>query len=931
MYPNFTKSLFSLLFLGFSFVVNAQTGVLKGSISDAKTKEPLIGATVRLEGLTIGASSNVDGSFEIAKIPAGNYKLIISSVGYQPNQVSNVRVEANKETVISATLIEESTTLNAVVVKAQKMTTTEVAVLTETRQIQQVAVGISGQQIQKTQDRDASSVVRRIPGVSIFDERFVVVRGLNERYNTVLVNDIITPSTEVDSKAFSFDLIPSSIIDRMLVLKSASADLPGDLGGGAIKIYTKSVPDGNNLSVNFTTSYRSNTTGKNQLSYAGSSTDWLGFDNGLRQLPAVFPSRNSIANAGSSEAVISRFRSLPAFYQVQNTNILPDFRGNINFSHRWFLGEKELTNFSYVNYSNTNQSLNIQQKRFTYQGDTEKYYNDESLAQNVRIGMMSNWALILNPANKIEFRNLFNQIGIKETVFRTGYNENVELSNGSFRYEQRSIYSGQVSGTHEISDLSKIKWVSGFGYTYRLEPDYRRYTRSRERGTNGAYSFDLQQSDSPTLQQSARSYSVVQEFIYTGRFDYEKILKQNENEKLRSIFRTGFYTEYKDRSFTNRWYGITNPNRLSTYGEGSLLTKNPEEFFKPSNLSGSSVYYGVGTNFEDRYVSQNNFAAAYAQLYVSMGPKLQHTIGFRGEYNNQELQSRERGSGRPINVKNEQFSPLPSINSVYHFNEKSLLRFAYSSTVNRPEFRELAPFTYYDFVYDVTRTGFIPRPGKERLLNATIHNLDLRYDFYPSKNEIISVGAFYKKFFNPIEAKVFYNGSTVAFTVDNAEQASSTGVEIEIRKKIANKWMALLNAAVINSNVLANQSDNLLNRNLQGQSPYLINAGIFFEDDEKGWQANILYNIIGKRIFVIGDNQISADIYEMPRNVVDINITKRLAKNIDLKIAAQDILNNQFRLVQDTNRDGKISSADGTYQSYYRGGYFSAGITYKLN
>ncbi len=930
MYQFSKNTLLSLFLLSISFVGFGQSGILKGTLTDSKSKESLIGATVRIEGLSLGASSAVDGSFEISKIPAGNYKVIISSVGYQSNQIPNVRIEANKETVINTSLLEENTTLNAVVVKAQKMTTTEVAVLTETRQIQQVAVGISGQQIQKTQDRDASSVVRRIPGVSIFDDRFVVVRGLNERYNTVLVNDIITPSTEVDSKAFSFDLIPSSIIDRMLVLKSASADLPGDVGGGAIKIYTKTVPDGNNFSVNFSTSYRSNTTGKSQNSYVGSSTDWLGFDNGLRQLPNYFPSRTSISNAGNTDAVISKFRSLPSFYNVQNSTVLPDFRGNLNFSHRWFLGDREITNFSYLNYSNTNQSLTIDQKRFTYEGDTEKYYNDQSLAQNVRIGMMSNWALILNPSNKLEFRNLFNQIGIKETVFRTGYNENVELSNGSFRYEQRSIYSGQLSGTHEISESSKFKWIGGLGYTYRLEPDYRRYTRSREKGSNAAFSFDLQQSDSPTLQQSARSYSAVEEYIYTGRVDYETIVKKNEDEKLRNVLKVGLYSEYKDRSFSNRWYGLTNPNRLSTSGSGSILTESPTAFFNASNLSGSQIYYGVGTNFEDKYVSQNTFAAAYAQLYFSIGQYFHNTIGFRGEYNDQELQSRERGSGKLINVKNAQFSPLPSINSIYHLTDKSVVRFAFSSTVNRPEFRELAPFTYYDFVYDVTRTGFIPRPGKEKLLNATIHNFDLRYDFYPSKNEIISLGVFYKKFFNPIEAKVFYNGSTVAFTVDNAEQASSTGLEIEIRKKISAKWMALLNAAFINSNVLANQSDNLLNRNLQGQSPYLINAGLFFEDDEKGWQANVLYNVIGKRIFVIGDKQISADIYEMPRNVVDINITKRLSQRIDFKFSVQDLLNNKFRLIQDTNRDGKISSVDGTYQEYYRGSYFTAGLTIKL-
>lgn len=907
--------------------VFGQTGSLKGKVSDPKSKEAVIGATLRLEGLSLGASTDVNGDFEMSKVPSGIYTIVVSSVGYQSQSLPKVRVEAGKETYIEVALLEASQTLADVVVKAQKMTTTEVAVLTETRALQQVAVGISGQQIQKTQDRDAASVVRRIPGVSIFDERFVVVRGLNERYNTVLVNDIITPSTEVDSKAFSFDLIPSSIIDRMLVLKSASADLPGDLGGGAIKIYTKTVPNGNTFSANFSTSYRSNTTGMAAQSYQGSKTDWLGFDNGLRSLPSGFPSRNSIATAGNTEAVISRFRALPNFYDVNQINVLPDFRGNVNFTHRWFLGDKELTNFSYLNYSNTNQFMNMEQRRFTYEGDTEKYFQDQSLAQNTRIGMMSNWALILNAKHKLEFRNLFNQIGIKETVFRNGYNENVDINNGSFRYEQRSIYSGQISGTHELSERSKLKWVGALGYTFRLEPDYRRYTRSRERNSNAVFSFDLQQSDSPTLQQSARSYSSVQEFIYTTRLDLDHILKENENEALRSVLKIGFYGEYKDRAFQNRWYGITNPNRISS--DNSLLKQEPSVFFNPNKLSGNGIYYGVGTNFEDRYQAQNTLGAAFAHWYTPIGERLSASIGLRMEYNQQALQSRERGSGKAISVENTVLSPLPSLNAQYRLNEKSLLRFAYSATVNRPEFRELAPFTYYDFVYDVTRTGFIPRPGKSKLLNATLNNFDLRYEFYPSKNEIISFGAFYKKFLNPIEAKVFYNGSTVAFTVDNAKEATSTGLELEFRKKIGQHWVALLNAAVINSNVLASQSDNMLNRSLQGQSPYLLNAGIFYEDDTKGWQINAMYNVIGKRIFVIGDNQLSADIYEMPRQVVDLNITKRIGERLELKLAAQDILNQPFRLIQDTNRDRNISDSDGVFQKFNRGSLFTAGIIIK--
>lgn len=930
------KKLFSLLFI-FTFTTSlyAQFGSIKGTILDAKNKEAAIGASIRIEGLPNGALSDIEGNFEIKKVPAGVHTVIIGYIGYTTKTIKNVRVEVDKTSFINTEMEEDNKTLDAVTVKAQRMTSTEVSVISEIKQVQQIAVGVSGQQIQKTQDRDASAVVRRIPGVAIFDDRFIIVRGLNERYNSVLLNDVVTPSTEVDSKAFSFDLIPSSAIDRLLVFKSASSDLPGDMGGGAIKIYTKTVPDGNNISASFSLSYRPNTTGLNFDAYKGSKTDWLGYDNGTRSLVSPFPSRNSIATAGNTEAVIEKFRQLPDFYNVSSVNVLPDMRGNLNFSHRWFIGSKELTNNSYINYSRTSQGIALNQNRFTYDGSQERQFNDRSLSENVRVGMMSNWAFILNPKHKIEFRNLFNQMGIKETVFRTGFNENVDLQGGSFRYEQRSIYSGQLSGTHELSNSLKLKWVGGLGYTFRLEPDYRRYVRSRVKGSNDAFTMDLQQSDSPTLQNSARSYSDLDELVYTTRVDVDKKFGTNEDEKMQPKLKFGGYFDYKDRIFNNRWYGITNPNRLSS--DSPILRQSPEEFFSNSNLGGSKVYYGVGTNFEDKYTAQNLLGVGYAQFYYPFSEKLNATVGFRGEYNNQQLQSRERGSGTKIDVANAQFAPLPSINVSYNFDKKHAIRTAYSMTVNRPEFRELAPFTYYDFVYDVTRTGYVPKFAGDKLQNASIANYDVRYEFYPSENELITVALFDKEFTNAIENAVFYNGSSVAFTVANAPKAYSRGVEIEIRKglkglgsKFLDDLTLVFNGALIKSNVRTGSGANVLERSLQGQSPYLINTGIFYNNDQKGWQANILYNVIGKRIFVIGDNQLSANIYEMSRNVIDLNLTKRLTKRVELKVSIQDLLNQPFRLIQDTNRDNKISSTDGTYQTYKRGSYSTAGLTFKF-
>jgi TonB-dependent receptor len=816
---------------------------------------------------------------------------------------------------------EASQVLEAVEVKAQRKTDTEVSVVSEIKQLANIAVGVSSQQITKTQDRDASQVVRRVPGVSIFDDRFIVIRGLNERYNTVLLNDIITPSTEVDVKSFSFDLIPSSAIDRMMVFKSPSADLPGDIAGGAIKIYTKTIPDGDNLSIGVTLGYRGNATGNVVTDHTGSSSDILGFGSKYRSLPSSFPSTKSVINNAGTEAMIENFRNLNPYYDVQSTTINPDVRANINYTKRFFIGNKELTNISYINYSNTNTFQQMVQNRFLFDESVQNTFSDDNYTNNVRLGAMSNWALILNPRNKIEFRNIFNQLATKETVLRSGklFENGLEISNKSFRYEQKSILSSQINGTHDLSDKTKFKWIGGFGYTKRSEPDFRRFTSSRELGSDHAFRIDLQQFESPTLQQAARFWSNMDEFVITGTATVDKVIgTKNSDSDKNKILKFGVYSEYKDRYFKARWFGIVNPNRVSA----DITSQNPKDFFTNENLRSSRVFYSEGSNFDDKYTAQNILNAAYASFYIPFSDKFNATFGLRGEYNQQLLQSRERGGGQKVDVDNSIFSPMPSLNATYKLNEKNLVRFAYGTTVNRPEFRELAPFTYYDFIFDVSRRG------NKDIKVATIHNFDLRYDFYPSKGELITFGAFYKKFHNPIEAAVFYNGSTVAFTVANSESAVSSGIELEVRKNLSENFMLLFNASLISSNVVVSGLSDF-NRFLQGQSPYLVNAGLFYTIPEKGIQANVLYNIVGERIYVIGDNVLSSNVYEMPRNVLDFNVSKTFGK-LEIKAGAQDILNQPFKLVQDTNRDNKITDTDGVFQEFKRGSNFYLGVNYKF-
>src|SRR6478752_5634464 len=282
-----------LLFIFSTSIVLAQSGTIKGNIKDEKTGEGVIGANVVLEGTTQGASTDLDGNFTITKVKAGKHNLVITYVSYRTKNIPGVDVYPDQSTVINTSLQEDAQQLEDVVVTAQRQTNTDISVITELKKADLVAVGISSQMIQMSQDRDAGQIIRRVPGVTIVGNRFVNVRGLSERYSTVMLNGVIAPSTEVDSKAFAFDLIPSNLIDRMLVFKSGSADLPGEFAGADINIFTKNIVDENSTSFSISGSYRANSTGKEFLmSENKGKTDWIGLDDGSRALPADFPVRN---------------------------------------------------------------------------------------------------------------------------------------------------------------------------------------------------------------------------------------------------------------------------------------------------------------------------------------------------------------------------------------------------------------------------------------------------------------------------------------------------------------------------------------------------------------------------------------------------------------------------------------------------------------
>lgn len=913
-----------LVFSLFLNSVFAQKSTIKGIIRDVATKEGLLAASVLIEGTTTGAQTDFEGKFKL-DVPANKpHRLVFRSLGYTTKTLELTPLPEGSVKELNLDLSEEVKENKEVVITVKRRADTDVSLITDMRKAEMVVNGITAEQIVRSPDRDAAQVMARVPGVTVIENRFVMIRGVSERYNSVMINDVISPGTEVDTRAFSFDLIASNMIERMMVFKSGSATLPGEFAGGVVKIYTKNSFAENFTNVTIGSALRTATSFNQAWKPEGSSTDFLGFDNGFRQLPSTFPKSLSFQNMPVSEQV-NLARSLNSNFSNSSFNNLPDIRFGVNLGRRWKTESYELSTVNSLNYSKTNQNLQVKRFRYGYwnegrqKSDTLFSYTDDSYTQNVRISAISNWNLKVG-RSQYEVKNMFNQIGDNESTIRNGQNaerSNDLLRNYSYHYTARSLYGSQVSGSHELSGKSNLTWVAGYSYTNRNEPDYRRVRTYRNTNSENPYELIVAAS-SGALFETGRFYSNLTEHVGTAGANYTLEFK-NPLDSSRATFRTGVYTESKSRDFQARYFVYLLKNNSQNQ---DLLTLPLGDIFSNPNVAPDKFVLEEGTRPEDGYQAQNLLAAGYAELALPLG-KWKFVGGIRPEWNQQSLQS-STAIGK-VRVNNPILSPLGFFNASYDLSKRWVGRLAYSKTVNRPEFRELAPFVYYDFNLDL---NFVGNPN---LKVANIHNLDVRFEFYPTRLEIISLGAFYKRFDNPIETKVSPVGLSPQFTYSNANSANNYGIELEVRKSLGisgggrfiDRLYAVSNASLIHSQVdlgVVGSQERI--RALQGQSPYVVNGGLYYSHEPTGLNLTALYNVFGKRIFMVGDN-LFPSIYEMPRHVVDLTVSKQLGKTYNLRASVSDLLNYQSQLIQDSNRDGKITGTDETIASYRRGTYFS--------
>lgn len=954
------KVILSLIISVISLISFAQTGKISGKVINSRSGEVLINATVSIKGSQRAVSSDLNGMYSFPSLAPGTYTLVASYVSYNTKTVDSVVVKAGEVTEMIISLDEAANVNTAVVVKAPSRTNREntASLLIIQKNAANTSDGISAEAIRKTPDRNTGDVIKRISGASIQDDRFVIIRGLNDRYNAAFLNGAPLPSSESDRKAFAFDIFPSNILDNVVIYKSATPDMSSEFGGGIINITSKSIPSQNFTTISLGAGINTIATFKHRVGYDGGSTDWAGLDDGTRAIPKGIPSIddfNKLLPADKAQYA----KLFGNHWGLHNGKSSPYSNAQFSAGRNYARNGKEffgiLASLSYnKNPGYTHNEKNIWEYdraapstppvvRNKYEDDV---YFDRTLA-----GAMLNFSLKFNNNNTLSFKNMLSVNSDDRLILRTGYPDfggdpsTMARVNGRW-FTSNLIYTSQLIGSHILSKSNlRLDWEAAFSKVKREIPDLRQsvYVSSSSNG-DPTYYADVASGTLSPDNGGTHFYSNTDEKIYSGKLDFTQPFSFMGGKQ--NLLKFGGYYQKRSRTFNARLLGFGAYNVGNTYFDYNLLTLPEDKIYAPENLGGDLGNGRGGFTLIDgtkptySYDASSNLAAGYVMADMRFGKDLRAIYGVRYEWYKQLLNS-FIDYGVPVDINTKKGDLLPSINLVYAISTKQNLRASYSQTINRPEFRELAPFTFFDFVTRYTIQG------DTGLARTLINNYDLRWEIYPGRAQLFSVSAFYKTFTNPIELVSSPNSNNTAI-YQNAKSAKVFGVEAEVRtllstlfntqaKGILDKLTVAVNGSLLWSEIRPNDylnisaKDLIEKRDLQGQSPYLLNGSLAYADDKAGLSSTLSLNMYGPRIYIVGTVN-DLDIYENPRTSLDFQVAKTFQNGKwELKFNAKDLLAQKQTYFYDVDQDKKYNaSVDKIFSRNTFGRVISLSATYKF-
>lgn len=871
---------------------------IKGVVIDQKSKETLIGAVVTVDGTNVKAITNIDGNFLIDGMKKDKtYTLYINYVGYKTQKIDGVQAK-DADQVIALQPDEQQ--LKEVTVTAVERRNTDAAMIQVAKNSPVIVSNVSAQEISRTQDTNAGEVIRRVPGVSLIDDKFVMVRGLSQRYNNVWVNGGAVPSSEADSRAFSFDIIPSSQIDNLTIVKSPTAEYPADYSGGFIIVNTKEIPAENSFNIAVGGNWNTSSAFKDFSYSKGSGTDFLGFDNGLRNLNGgihadLNPQFDANGKPVGDYATSLLGNGFNNDWLIKNKKPLGDLKLAASLNQRWMLGGRTLGMLAALNYTNEYRTYKNMENNlygiYDVANDKPNYLRhsvDDQYNNNVRLGAMLNLTFLSKDGNhKYQLKNIFNQLATSRYTWRDGVSAQSNLERSAeYYYRSRTTYNGQLTGKHTFTS-DALDWSIGYAYANRHLPDRRRYLID-DALESGVYALS-------TGNDISREWTQLDEHILSLDVNDKHHFKFGNFEPDLQVGAYGEYRtrEYQTRNFIYNW-NVSDNNMPSDFRHSDIPTLLSSE----ANMGYDKLYLLEEKQMRNNYCGHNTLGAGYLALSLPFG-KLGIHAGVRFEHNDMELISNSRDYEKSESSRHYKTDDVfPSLNTTYKINDQHQVRLSYGRSINRPEFREVSSSVYYDF--DLASNV----QGNTELKNCYVDNLDLRYEWYPSRGELISLAVFYKHFDSPIEWTYTVAGGTdLIYSYKNAKSANNYGVELDIRKNLGfiglKDFSWSFNGALIKSKVQFEKGAKEEDRPMQGQSPYLINTGIFYKNAPLKMDIALLYNRIGKRIIGVGRSEGSTGddsnsrvphSYEMPRNTIDFSLAKKFGEHLELKLNVRDLL-----------------------------------------
>ncbi|RKU18317.1 hypothetical protein C6503_09720 [Candidatus Poribacteria bacterium] len=908
---------------------------ITGIVVDSDTEAPLLDVTIRVTDTQIRVKTDETGAFSL-ELPIGTYKIHASASFYNTYAITDFQVKAGETPEpLRIQLVAQVVKLDAIKMPVQLSQSSERGLLEKRMRSSRIEDSISTEEISRLPASSAGEAIKRVTGVSIVGGRYVFVRGLGERYSNTLLNNVEIPSPEPNRRVVPMDIFPASLLASLQTVKTFSPDQPGGFAGGSVQVFTKDFPEDLTMSLSMSTGFNTQATGEDGLTYPGGDFDFLGFDDGSRKLP------NIIRDEAADVPIRERGRFTPAGFTPKEIQTFGQSFENVwsperqslpvNQGYKFSLGNsnplfgKDFGYLGVISYGNRH-SYGTQVRNAFRIGLNETLspvtsYNIERSGNEVDWGTVLNTSLRFSTQHQVSLRSLFTHTAEDETRTWEGFNadRNTDMRSTRLRYVERQLFSGQLAGMHdfnfgepdpelEVPEAPEVsmEWRLTYSRASRDEPDTRENIYE-DRG-DGTYTFrDVTQSGS-------RFFFDLEDDEYNARADWKVRIGPE------GLFKFGGLLRDRARTFDVRRFRFLPSDRVDA---AVNLSDPPEILFQTRNIAPRVFELRESTRSTDNYLADHNIYSGYLMLDLPLSAKWQVMTGVRLESSDQKVTTYDpfAASRKEIEANLQTLDWLPGLNVTYRLTERMNLRLAASRTITRPDFRELAPFEFTDFVGGRTILG---NPDLER---TQINNFDFRWEVFPQIGGILAVSAFYKRFQKPIE-QIVQPQAEVRITYENAEGAHNYGLELEARQHLGVLTDALRNFS-INTNTALISSQVVLpgdvgiqtssERPLQGQCPYIVNLSIGYEEPNWGISSAIAYNIFGRRLSEVG-NHGAPDVYEQPRGQLDVSFSRIVANYFKFSVSAKNLLDPYVHY--------KIGEA--TYLAYKLGRSFSFGISYNL-